>query len=200
MVFETQCRGTSCSALTNYRWCLFVLSDNGSNKSWSEIKNLDRIALTSLDGPNLVVGGEGIPRNHSSLLGNKTYKIQIIAQLDKVNFQTDSYIFHTNLPPSKRDNNAGCFVDPTQGEAIITDFFIECVNWTDTDWPLSYQFSYQTNFGVVVFHTGWQPNVTTELPVGNHTTNYSLCLQLEVIDFLGDSSVEFITLEVIFQK
>ena len=60
----------------------------------------------------------------------------------------------------------------------------------------SYQFSYQTNFGIVVFYTGWQPNVTTELPEGSKASNYSLHLRLQVIDSLGDSSLELITAQV----
>ena len=130
-------------------------------------------------------------------MGNKTYKIHIIAWLDEENFQADDYIFHTNQPPFRRGNNSGCFVAPNQGEAISTEFTIDCVNWADSDWPLRYQFSYQTNFGVVVFHTGWQSNVTTEFPVGNKTSHYSLHLQLEVTDSLGDSSVQLITVQVI---
>ena len=39
--------------------------------------------------------------------------------------------------------------------------------------------------------------MTTELPVGNQTENYSLSLQLEVKDSFGDSPVEFIAVEVI---
>ena len=89
-------------------------------------------------------------------------------------------------------------MDPQQGEAITTEFTIKCVNWTDTDLPLSYQFSYNTTFGIVVFHLGWQSNATTDLPSGDETKNYSLILQLEVTDSLGDSSVEFISVQVVF--
>lgn len=198
LVLRTQCRGISCSALTVYRWSLYIRLDNGSHQSWSEIEGLDSIALTSLDGPNLVIGGEGISKNQSTLLGSRTYKIHIIAWLDKENSQSDSYVFHTNQLPSKQGNNSGCFVNPQQGEAITTEFSIECVNWTDTDLPLSYQFSYKTHFGIVVFHADWQSNATTDLPLGDQTKNYSLTLQLEVTDALGDSSVEFISVEVAF--
>lgn len=82
------------------------------------------------------------------------------------------------------------------GEAIDTEFKISCENWWDPDLPLRYQFSYQTNFGIVVFYTGWQANVTTELPEGNKATNYSLQLKLQVIDSLDDSSVEIINVQV----
>jgi len=198
LAVEKECTGISCSTLIKYRWSLYVRLYNSSHQLWTEIMNLDKIALTSLEGPKLAIGRvEDKSQNQTTLLGDKTYKIHLIAWLDKENFVADSYIFHTNLPPVKRANNSGCFVRPTRGEAIITEFSIECVNWEDSDWPLSYQYSYQTSLGVVVFHTGWQSNVTTELPVGNQTENYSLSLQLEVKDSFGDSSVEFIAVEVI---
>ena len=200
MVFETQCRGISCSVLTNYHWSLYVRLDNSSHESWREIKNLHEIASTSLDRPNFVISGDSIFQNRSNLMENRTYKIHVIAWLDHKNFQADDYIFHTNLPPLRRGSSSGCFVEPYLGQAITTEFTIECANWVDSDGPLRYQFSYQTKIGVVVFHTGWQSNVTTELPVGSKTSNYSLHLQLEVIDSLGDSSVELITVQVIFSR
>lgn len=188
----------SCSFLSNYRWSLYVGLYNGSNHSWKEIENLANISLTSLTGPSLVIGRGDISHKKSALLRNKTYKIHIVAWLDEENYQEDSYIFQTNVPPSTRAKDDGCFVDPKIGEAITTEFTVECINWTDTDLPLTYQFSYETQFGIVVFHAGQQPNVTTELPIGNQMTNYSLQLQLEIIDSFGDYSVVFITVQVIF--
>lgn len=198
LVLKTHCTGISCSVLSVHHWSLYVRLDVVSQESWSKVDHLDEIALTSLDGPNLVIGGEGTSKNHSSLLSKKTYKVRVIAWIDKENFQSDSYIFHTNQPPSKEGNNSGCFVDPKQGETITTEFSVKCVNWTDIDLPLSYQFSYQTKFGVVVFHSGRHSNVTTDFPVGNPSRNYSLVLKLEVVDSLGDSAVEVITVQVLF--
>ncbi|CAH3172071.1 unnamed protein product, partial [Porites evermanni] len=195
-MFDTQCEGISCSAIKNYSWSLYVRLENGSHKSWGEINNLYTIALTSLNGPNLIFNGGDSSLNRSLLMGNKTYKIHIIAWIDGNSFRTDEHIFRTNSPPSRRDSNSGCFMEPRIGNAIETEFKISCVNWSDPDTPLSYQFSYQTNFGIVVFYTGWQPNVTTELPEGSKASNYSLYLKLQIIDSLGDSSLELITAQV----
>lgn len=196
LALQTECIGMSCPFLTNYRWYLYVGLHNGSNHSWKEIDNLDNISLTSLTGPSLVIEGGHMLQNQSALLRNKTYKIQVVAWLDEENYEKESYIFHTNVPPYTRDKSAGCFVDPKLGEAIATKFTVQCVNWTDADLPISYQFSYETQFGVVVFHTGQQPNVTTELPMGKQESNYSLHLQLEIIDSFGDYSTVFITVQV----
>ena len=195
-MFNTQCEGISCSAIKNYSWSLFVRLENGFHKSWGEINNLYTIALTSLNGPNLIFNGGDSSLNRSLLMGNKTYKIHITAWIDGNNFRTDEHIFRTNSPPLRRDSNSGCFMEPRIGNAIETEFKISCVNWSDPDTPLSYQFSYQTNFGIVVFYTGWQPNVTTELPEGSKASNYSLYLKLQVIDSLGDSSLELIIAQV----
>ena len=136
-------------------------------------------------------------KNQRALLRNKTYKIQVVAWLDDENFEKESYILHTNVPPYTQGENAGCFVDPKRGEAIETKFTVQCVNWTDSDLPISYQFSYETQFGVVIFHTGRQPNVTTELPMGEQVSNYSLRLRLEIRDSFGDYSAVYITVQVL---
>ena len=137
-------------------------------------------------------------KNQTALLRNKTYKIQVVAWLDEENYEKESYIFNTNVPPYTRDKNVGCLVDPKSGKAIATKFTVQCVNWTDSDLPISYQFSYKTQFGVVVFHTGRQPNVTTELPMGRQESNYSLYLRLEIIDSFGDYSAVYITAQVLY--
>jgi len=187
----------SCPFLTNYRWSLYVDLRNGSGHSWKAVENLDNISVTSLTSPSLVIKGGYMVQNQRALLRNKTYKLQVVAWLDDENCEIESYIFHTNVPPYTRDKDAGCFVDPKQGEAIKTKFTVQCVNWTDSDLPISYQFSYETQFGVVVFHKGLQPNVTTELPMGKQESNYSLLLRLEIIDSFGDYSAVYITVQVL---
>ena len=189
----------SCPFLANYRWSLYVDLRNGSDHSWKEIEKLDSISATSLTGPSLVIKGSGyMLENQTALLRSKTYKIQVFAWLDEENYEKESYIFNTNVPPYTRDKNVGCFVDPKSGKAIATKFTVQCVNWTDSDLPISYQFSYETQFGVVVFHTGRQPNVTTELPMGRQESNYSLYLRLEIIDSFGDYSAVYITVQVLY--
>ena len=189
----------SCPFLANYRWSLYVDLRNGSDHSWKEIEKLDSISATSLTGPSLVIKGSGyMLENQTALLRSKTYKIQVVAWLDEENYEKESYIFKTNVPPCTRDKNVGCFVDPKSGKAIATKFTVQCVNWTDSDLPISYQFSYETQFGVVVFHTGRQPNVTTELPMGKQESNYSLYLRLEIIDSFGDYSAVYITVQVLY--
>ena len=189
----------SCPFLANYRWSLYVDLRNGSDHSWEEIENLDSISATSLKGPSLVIKGSGyMLKNQTALLQSKTYKIQVFAWLDEENYEKESYIFNTNVPPYTRDKNVGCFVDPKSGKAIATKFTVQCVNWTDSDLPISYQFSYETQYGVVVFHTGKQPNVTTELPMGKQESNYSLYLRLEIIDSFGDYSAVYITVQVLY--
>ena len=189
----------SCPFLANYRWSLYVDLRNGSDHSWEEIENLDSISATSLKGPSLVLKGSGyMLKNQTALLQSKTYKIQVVAWLDEENYEKESNIFNTNVPPYTRDKNVGCFVDPKSGKAIATKFTVQCVNWTDSDLPISYQFSYETQYGVVVFHTGKQPNVTTELPMGKQESNYSLYLRLEIIDSFGDYSAVYITVQVLY--
>ena len=188
----------SCPFLTNYHWSLYVGLHNGSEHSWKEFENLENISITSLTGPSLVIKGGYMLQNQRALLRNKTYKIQVVARLDEDNYEKESYIFHTNVPPYTRDKNTGCFVDPKRGEAIATKFTVQCVNWTDSDLPISYQFSYKTQFGVVVFHTGRQTNVTTELPMGKQESNYSLHLRLEIIDSFGDYAAVYITVQVLY--
>ena len=188
----------SCPFLTNYLWSLYVGVHNGSDQSWKKIDNLDNISVTSLAGPSLIIKGSGyMLQNQRALLRKKTYKIQVVTWLDEENYEKENYIFNTNVPPYTRDKNAGCFVDPKSGKAIATKFTVQCVNWTDSDLPISYQFSYETKFGVVVFHTGQQPNVTTELPMGRLESNYSLHLRLEIIDSFGDYSAVYITVQVL---
>lgn len=187
----------SCPFLTDYCWSLYVGVHNGSDHSWKKIENLHNISITSLTGSSLIIKGSGSLQNQRALLRNKTYKIQVVAWLDEENYVKESYIFHTNVPPYTRDKNAGCFVDPQSGKAIATKFTVQCVNWTDSDLPISYQFSYETQFGVVVFHTGRQPNVTAELPMGKQESNYSLHLRLEIIDLFGDYSAVYITVQVL---
>ena len=55
-MFDTRCEGISCSAIKNYSWSLYVRVENGS-QSWREINNLYTIALTALNGPNVIFNG-----------------------------------------------------------------------------------------------------------------------------------------------
>lgn len=114
------------------------------------------------------------------------YAVTASVKLDGKDFD-GNFSFIVNSPPKKFYINASCHVKPMEGEAISTDFSITCSEWYDVDKPLTYEFTYQDKYGMVIIQTGSLNTVKTKLPVGEASNEYELLLEVLV----GDSYQDF---------
>lgn len=98
-----------------------------------------------------------------------------------------NFSFVVNSPPKKKSPQQSCDVRPKEGEAVSTNFLITCWGWQDVDTPLTYQFRYRDEYGMVLIQSGSLYNVSTKLPIGDAAEGYTLILEALV----GDSFKDF---------
>jgi len=115
------------------------------------------------------------------------YIVRTSVKLDDGKEFDGNFSFIVNSPPKRLSVDASCYVVPMEGEAISTDFSITCSGWHDEDKPLTYEFTYQDKYGMVMIQAGSLNAVTTKLPVGEATNEYDLLLEVLV----GDSYQDF---------
>ena len=91
------------------------------------------------------------------------------------------YNFQTNSPPKW----GTCVLDRSAGRAVLDEFQLQCNNWTDNDFPLTYQVNIPKLDGTyIVFAAGPNSSIPLRLPVGNKDDGYRLRLEVVVIDSL----------------
>ena len=177
LVLETECKGISCRTVTRYSWTLYIKKTN----KWVKVNNLKEMASTDLSGPSIVITGA-----QPGLRQASSYKMRAQAFLQDGSSESEYYEFLTNEPPYHPDGLVqGCFVNPTKGEAVVTEFKIECDRYIDVHLPLTYDFSYHTSTGEVQFQSGHSQNATVRLPLGNAAANYSVLVKVLVKDSYG---------------
>ena len=180
MVLETDCKGISCKTVARYSWILYVKRKN----KWIEVDNLNKMVSTDLSGPSVVLTGR-----EYTLEQKTSYKMKVQAFLKDGSSESEYYEFITNEPPHHEDSMEGCSVNPTKGEAVVTEFKITCDGFMDVDQPISYDFSYHTTTGVVHFQSGLSSNASVRLPLGDPIANYSIIILVDVKDSYGATAL-----------
>ena len=117
------------------------------------------------------------------------YVVKVAAKLEDEMTAEANFSFIVNSPPKRLSPQASCDVTPREGEAISTNFLIMCWGWYDVDHPLTYDFRYGNEYGIVIIQTGNLYNVSTKLPIGDPRKDYALVLEALV----GDSFKDFTT-------
>ena len=112
-------------------------------------------------------------------------RIKAVAFVEDGSTKEDQFTFRTNSVPY----GGSCSVSPVNGTAIDTEFNITCNGWQDDDLPLTYEFRYHTNTGMVVITKGSEANVTTRLPVGDPLKDFVITIETQIIDHLGASEM-----------
>lgn len=131
---KTACSGLLCHRILKYNWALFKLRTTGE-KDWDEVTNLNENILTDIDSPNLV-----IPGGKRVLQENHEYRICALVTLNNGFTIAEEITFVTNSPPRASYGSGGCFVTPSEGFVLTTEFNISCSGWMDADLPLNYEF------------------------------------------------------------
>ena len=188
MVLEWQCMVRQCRSL-QYKWSLYKLGYNYHVRT--EVHDLQRRISTPINNPTLAFKGK-INSNETSLHERTKYilSLRVSRGFDLIDIR--NFFFETNSRPRW----GRCFVKPREGFALETDFFFECVGWRDEDKPLSYSFKYHTSTGTVVFHRGEASNANATMPLGDSHQNFSLKVEMVVMDSLGASASRLWTIKV----
>ncbi len=102
---------------------------------WKNVPNLKDKILTDINSPNLV-----IPGDKQVLEENNKYKIRVVVTLPNGFTFGEEIMFVTNSPPRVSDGQGGCFVAPSEGFVLKTEFNFSCSGWSDDELPLNYEF------------------------------------------------------------
>lgn len=158
-----------------YEWQVYKNIGNDSVKSWQLQKDIGQNLAEVKDptGPIFT-----LPKN--VLEGASEYLIRLYGRREKgVKGKTEN-VFLTNEVPK----GGACFGSPLRGDALVTKFHIWCEGWKDPDMPLSYEYSYRNDEGkLVLFYYGPHNSTLSELPLGNPARNYTLEINMKVLDF-----------------
>jgi hypothetical protein len=130
----------------------------------------------------------------NSLTAGRLYSFGLKCQLEN-NIQVTSFISITvNAPPSP-----GRFVvSPTSGTAYLEVFLLTCSGWTDSDLPLSYQFSFLSLTGITLI-TKSLTSLSysgTVLPEGQKGNNQLVTCQADIYDNINANATVFKSVEV----
>ena len=188
------CVGQLCPKIQRYQWHLYKLQDSVPGKPWIRVENLEEKILTKLDSPNFVIAGRR--NSETSLQENSTYKAVVLAYINKESAVEAEFSFVTNSPPHLISGGRGCFVTPQHGVAFYREFVTECVGWQDADQPLTYEFGFRKNGIKVVFQTGPNSTLKSNLPVGSRSQDYNETLEIKISDSLGSSEVVVLVVKV----
>jgi low affinity Fe/Cu permease len=130
----------------------------------------------------------------NSLAAGHLYSFGLKCQLAN-NIQVTSFISITvNAPPS-----LGQFVvSPISGTAYLEVFSLTCSGWSDSDLPLSYQFSFLSLTGRTLITKSLTPlpYSGTVLPEGQKDNNQLVTCQADIYDNLNANSTSFKSVEV----
>lgn len=183
LLLEATCQGEACSKISNYTWSLHIVNQSVDGFSVSPVHHVN--IYLQMNTRRLFINDifklEDDTRKHVH------YAVKASVKLDDEKEFDGNFSFIVNSPPKKFSVDASCHVVPMKGEAISTDFSITCSGWHDADKPLTYEFTYQDKYGMVIIQAGSLNTVTTKLPVGEASNKYELLLEVLV----GDSYQDF---------
>lgn len=182
--------------MATFSWTVHLLTTNKRGKfTWSEFKNTSFIRTsvntTQFDLPRLDA--------LTNIKEGQKFQVQVKAtDHNGLLLEHALYTFNVNAPPKLVGNNeeTGCQVNPREGSAIITDFYISCLGWYDKDIPLRYAFKYTFSSSTIIIQDGKVGNVTSKLPLGDPDKDYERTLHLQIIDAYGEFSTVFVKTKV----
>ena len=121
------CANRPCISLATFSWTIHTITSNRQGKFiWSEFNN------TSLIRTSVNTTQFHLPRLDTLTNVKEGQKFQVQATATDHNgiLQEQAlYTFNVNAPPKlvRNSEETGCHVNPTEGSAIITDFYISCL-------------------------------------------------------------------------
>ena len=177
---QSQCYGPQCSKITSYQWILYKQYPSATNNDtvWRKIQDLQFITSTPLDSSSIVIKG-------NTLDGGKNYRLVVFVQTTDGTPGMSAHDISSASPPT----NGTCSITPAEGVSLNTDFNLSCSYWKSDSIPLSYRFQYQLQNGLHgLLYDGSSSIVSTWLPSGNLSWNYTVKLNVIVTDINGVSA------------
>lgn len=150
--------------------------------------SLSPVAFDITTSPNLakrISASLVLPPN--TLHAGSAYLFQIQCRLRNGFFSSATLEIITNSPPQP-----GVFlVSPPSGEAFFHKFDFQAATWEDDDFPLTFEFSFQSLTGeyLVLRSRGTQANAQSILSAGSAVNNYNVSTRLAVFDGLNANTV-----------
>lgn len=182
LLLEAAIEPTESGAISHaqYQWNVFEKIAQGNNSVWKKIHS----KLTKNNRFHL---------RENTLVPGNSYKVCVTG---KVHGRSDGYSeneYSVGLPPRL----GRCGVDKRWGCSDDTVFNFKCEGWVDKDLPLSYEFQYQTRYGVVfLLHHGLSPVFSTSLPVGDVEANFTLDFRVKIFDAHGTYNTTRVDVQV----
>ena len=181
---ELFCQGSQCSNITSYHWILYQ-RDKSNPTVWKSSNDLHLMTSTPLNSSRIVI-------KENSLIRGVSYRLAVLVSNTDGFAGISAYDFLTSLPPV----GGTCTIEPSSGIALKTYFTLSCSEWTSSNTPLSYQFQVQLPNGLnsVLYH-GFNTSVEALLPSGDVSQNFTLKINVTVIDSNGGSA-KYVNLSV----
>ena len=176
---QSQCQGSLCSNISSYEWILYEQSSSSANNGiWIRKQHLQLITDTPLGSSNIVI-------KKGSLSGRTNYRLALFVQTTAGLPGMSAYDISTTSAPT----GGTCTITPSCGISLKTDFNLTCSNWKSDSIPLSYQFQYQLENGLysMLFH-GFNNTVSSWLPPGNLSENFTVKVKVIITDYVGASA------------
>lgn len=178
---EVRCNGDQCGEVKSYTWKLFQIRRTANTWTVSDVVNVR--VNSYMNGRRVIISDILNLRDDSVMTID--YTVRVFAEFDFYNVVTANLSFVVNSPPRGFTSEAGCAISPKEGEAISTDFFISCWAWNDEDIPLTYEFRYQSAYGILLIQSGNLQNLSSKLPIGDSAKDFLLELEVLVRDTLN---------------
>ena len=176
---QSQCQGSLCSNISSYEWILYEQSSSSANNGiWIRKQHLQLITDTPLGSSNIVI-------KKGSLSGRTNYRLALFVQTTAGLPGMSAYDISTTSAPT----GGTCTITPSSGISLKTDFNLTCSNWKSDSIPLSYQFQHQLENGLysMLFH-GFNNTVSSWLPPGNLSENFTVKVKVIITDYVGASA------------
>lgn len=176
---QSQCQGSLCSNISSYEWILYEQSSSSANNGiWIRKQHLQLITDTPLGSSNIVI-------KKGSLSGRTNYRLALFVQTTAGFPGMSAYDISTTSAPT----GGTCTITPSSGISLKTDFNLTCSNWKSDSIPLSYQFQHQLENGLysMLFH-GFNNTVSSWLPPGNLSENFTVKVKVIITDYVGASA------------
>lgn len=178
---EVRCNGDQCGEVKSYTWKLLLVRRTAHTWTASEVINIR--VNSSMNGRRAIISD--IWKLLDDSVVNIDYTVTAFAEFDYYNEVKANFSFVVNSPPKGFTSGAGCAISPREGEAIFTDFSISCWGWKDEDIPLTYEFRYQSSYGILLIQSGNFQNLSSKLPIGDSSKDFVLELEALVGDTLN---------------
>lgn len=164
-----------------YKWNVYEKTARGDSYIWKEFKTTDATKINQLH----------LQKN--TLKPGNSYKVSVTGMAHGRSNGYSENVYFVNTPPRR----GRCSVDKPRGYSDKTVFNFMCEGWIDKDLPLSYEFQYQTRYGVVfLLHHGLSPVFSTSLPIGDVEANFTLDFRVKIFDAQGTYNTTRVDVQV----